>query len=144
MVLHAWLPNLLVSLIRSATDFVACLIRRHFAFTFVRGWGAAAGWNHAGRVARTPGESLIAARFALYFFAMFNILLMSLFRFIARGLLVGGFHDWRKVFISATADIPGGADVFIRSLLLLPKVVWRGLGLGSLLATQALLLRYRL
>ena len=75
--------------------------------------GLSYGWYHAGRVACTPGESLIAARLVLYFFATFSILLMPSFSVTSLGPFVGGSHDCRKVFAIAIAEVPGGAIAFI-------------------------------
>ena len=85
---------LFASLIRSLTVLITCLFSRHRTFTFVMGQGVVYGWYHAGRVAWMPGESLIAARFVLYLFATFSILIMPLFSIASLGPLVwGGSHD---------------------------------------------------
>jgi hypothetical protein len=66
--------------IRSATMAVACFLRRHLEAMPVSGRGFALMWYHAGRHALICGANFSAARFVLYFFAVFIILNVSLFR----------------------------------------------------------------
>ena len=106
--------DLLADFIRSATVFIAWLLRRHFAWIFVIGRASVYGWYQAGREAFTPGESLIAARFVLYFLAVRSILTIPSFRDSILGPREGGCHDCKKAFVTATADVPGGAVTFIR------------------------------
>jgi hypothetical protein len=119
----------LVSFIRSATDFALCLFSMHFILTFVSGRGAAPGWYHAGSLARTPGDILIAARFVWYFFATLSILLMFGFIISDRGPLVGGSHVCRNVLISAITDMLGGAEVFISMSVALAHICLEGVRL---------------
>lgn len=107
--LHALFANL----IRSATVFVACLFNRQCTFTFIMGWGSVYGWYHAGRVAQTWGESLIATRLVLYLFTTFSILIMPSFSVASLGPLDGGSHDCRNVLTTAIAEVPYGEVVLI-------------------------------
>jgi hypothetical protein len=100
----------------------------HFVLTFVSRRGAAPGWYHAGSLAHTPGDILIAVRFVWYFFATLSILLMFGFIISDRGPLVGGSHICRNVLISAIVDMPGGLRRLLVCLWLWPTFVWRGLG----------------
>lgn len=121
--------NLLVSLIKSTTDFAECLFNRHFVFTFVRGHGAAPGWYHASRDAWIPGDILIATRLVLYFFPMQSILLILGFQVSALGPLIGGVHICRKVFTMAIADVLRGAVVLIRTSVALAHSCLEGVRL---------------
>ena len=99
--------------IRSATLVVSCIFSRHFDSTFVIGCGFAAMWYHAGSRDLSCGVSLIAARFASYFWAAVTILTMSLFRFSACLPLMGMFHVCRKGFPRAWSHMEVGAVVSI-------------------------------
>jgi hypothetical protein len=105
--------SLLDVLIRLATVFVVCLLRRHFVAMFVSSLGFVPVWYHAGSPTCTPGERQIAARFVLYFFAVLSILRMFSFSIVACGPLAGGFHICRKVLTRATSDVPWGAAAII-------------------------------
>ena len=136
---HAWLGMyvlfcalvvvLFVSLIRSIIVLIMHLFRRHFVWTLVSGRGAAARWYQVGRVARTLGYSLIAARLVLYFFAVHNICLIPSFSVSSLGPLEGGFHDCRKVFVVTMAEVPGGAVALMSMSLTIAHVGLEGIRL---------------
>src|ERR1700761_6658777 len=76
--------------IRSVTVFTRCLFRRQLVGVPVMGRGVVLMWNQAGSWALMFGAILSAARFVLYFLAVFIILIISLFRNEVLGPLVGG------------------------------------------------------
>ena len=81
---------------RSVTFVTLCFLSRHLAMLLFRERWSAVRWYHAGSWARRSGVNLIAARFVLYFLAVFNIRLMSSFRRLALGPFIGAFHVCRN------------------------------------------------
>ena len=81
---------------------------------FVRGRFSAPGWYHAGRESFRLVDRRSAFRLVLYFFAIFNILIISVPSLVALGPLVGGSQVWRNELTVANTDVPGGAVAFIR------------------------------
>ena len=116
MQMHAWLLKCVMFLallhalstifIRSATDLVVWLFRRQCALTFTSRQGSVYGCYQVGRAAQMLGESLMAARFVYYFFAMFSILTIPLFSVVSLGPLDSVFQDCRNVFTTATTEVP--------------------------------------
>lgn len=112
---------------RSATVVTLCRRRRHLAGIDVIGRCFARGWYHAGSWVRSCGDMRIAARFTLYFRAVFNILIMLLFSVSSLTPRVGASHDCRKEFIRAKRDIPGGAALLMIKSVIVAHVCRLGL-----------------
>jgi hypothetical protein len=81
---------------RLVTLDTLCLFLRHLVDGLFKGSILAVKWYHASSWASRCGVILIVLRFALYFFAALSILLMSSFRVLTLGPLVGAFHNCRK------------------------------------------------
>ena len=102
----------------SATVVILCCRRRHLAGIDVIGRCFARGWYHAGSWVRSCGDMRIAAKFTLYFLAVFNILIILVLSMSSLVPRVGASHDCRKEFIRAKREIPGGA-----ALLMIKSVI---------------------
>lgn len=123
-----WLDLLCCTLfdicIRSATVLTLCLFSRHFVAIPIIGPGWELIWNQAGSLVLMSGVIRRAARFILYFLAVFIILTMSLFKLVALGPLLGGFQLCVYVLILVRGDMFGGAVLFMRRSVMIAQVGW--------------------
>ena len=86
------------ALTRCVTFVTLCFLRGHFDEFLFRWQCSAKRWYHAGSWCRKVGDILIAARFVLYSFAIWSILMISSFRRFALGPFRGAFHVYKKGF----------------------------------------------
>ncbi len=93
--------SLAVVFVRSTTVSIWCFCIRHFVVLVFINQGIAPVWNHAGSSCFRAGDSLIAAKLALWVCAAWSILDTFLFSLAAHCPLVGGFQDCRNVLILA-------------------------------------------
>ena len=89
---------------------------RHLAVAFLVALWGAAGWYQAGSWDFRCGESLIAVRVRLYFWAVLIILIISLLRDFACSPFMDGLQVWVKVLVLAWGMVCFGAVALTMTL----------------------------